>query len=292
MRSGYEVTDVSDEHIIEAIGRCRIVIRDGQVVKVGEPEIEKCPLAEKFTYPVWEITREEVRANIEERIRSFGMCTPQREVTAEGEFVGFGASELIASGLRTGHLDAAVLACDGAGTVVVPTPELAQGIGGRMSGLVRTCPIAAVIDRIEENGGFVLDPGGASIDQESGTGLAYKKGFTKVAVTVARGKDAETIRKDYPGALIFGVHSTGMTREDASLMVASADIVTACASAAIREAAGRVALLQAGTAVPVFAITPRGRDLILAKVAATKGQFLVKMTKLPVSGERLPEPLV
>jgi hypothetical protein len=41
-----------DEHIIEAIGRCRIVIRDGKVVEVGEAVIKDCPLAQRFAHPV------------------------------------------------------------------------------------------------------------------------------------------------------------------------------------------------------------------------------------------------
>src|SRR5512138_1577219 len=146
-----------DEHIIEAIGKCRVIIRDGKVVEVGEPFIRCCPLAEKFAFPVREIAPEAIRANIEERIKAFGMCTPRREVTAVGEFVGFGASELISSGIRAGLIDAAVLASDGAGTIVVSLPELVQGIGGRMSGLVRTSPIPEVIGKIENLGGRVLD---------------------------------------------------------------------------------------------------------------------------------------
>ena len=34
-----------DEHIIEAIGRTRIVIRNGVVVEVGVPCLTDCPLA-------------------------------------------------------------------------------------------------------------------------------------------------------------------------------------------------------------------------------------------------------
>ena len=106
-----------DEHVIEAIGRCRMVIRNGKVVEVGEPLIWDCPLAKKFAYPIPDITKESVRANIEHRIKAFGMCTPDREVIDKREFVGFGASELLSFGIQAGFIDAAVIACDGAGTV-------------------------------------------------------------------------------------------------------------------------------------------------------------------------------
>jgi len=72
--------EISDEHIVEAIGRTRVVIRAGSVVEVGEPCITECPLARRFAVPVTDFTPEAIRANIENRIRSFGMCTERREV--------------------------------------------------------------------------------------------------------------------------------------------------------------------------------------------------------------------
>jgi putative methanogenesis marker protein 8 len=99
-----------DEHIIEAIGKCRVVVRDGKVIEIGKPIIGDCPLAKRFAFPVPEITPEAVKANIEHRIRAFGMCTPAREVVDTRPFVGFGASELISFGIQEGLLDAAVIA--------------------------------------------------------------------------------------------------------------------------------------------------------------------------------------
>jgi len=40
-----------DEHIMEAIGRCRVVIRNGTVVEVGEAKIASCPLRKKDGLP-------------------------------------------------------------------------------------------------------------------------------------------------------------------------------------------------------------------------------------------------
>ena len=123
-----------------------------------------------------------------------------------------------------------MLACDGAGTVVVTRPALVQGIGGRMSGLVRTSPYIPVMNRIEQNGGFVLDRENASIDQVAGVALAAENGFRKIAVTVASPSVAETIREIHPDTLIFAVHVTGLTREEAETLVSSSDLVTTCAS--------------------------------------------------------------
>ncbi|HVN65415.1 MAG TPA: methanogenesis marker 8 protein [Methanomicrobiales archaeon] len=279
-----------DEHIIEAIGRTRVVIRDGVVAGVGSPCIAECPLARRFALPVTDFTPEAIRANIENRIRAFGMCTDRREVTDTRDFVGFGASELLSAALRAGLIDAAVLACDGAGTVIAPTAPLIQGIGGRMSGLVSTCPIPAVIDRIRTAGGYVVDPGNASIDQVRGAGAAYDLGYRKVAVTVTDPGVAREVRRLYPDAVIVAVHTTGLSREEAEELVSAADLVTVCASRHLRELAGS-ALIQAGTGIPVFGFTRAGKEIILAKVRESMAPVVVKFDRLPVAGTG-PEPLL
>ena len=286
------ISSEPDEHIIEAIGRSRIVIRDGVIVEIGEARVRECPLAKRFAYPVPKITQENVRANIEHRMKAFGMCTPDRDVLDKKEFVGFGATELLGFASKVGLIDAAVLACDGAGTVIVKDPALIQGVGGRMSGLVSTSPINKVIRRIEKYGGIVVDKEHASLDQFAGVKWAYEVGYTKVAVTVARPEVAEKIRKAYPEAIIFGVHVTGLTREEAESMVALADLMTACASRTVREVAGAKALLQAGVSVPIFALTKRGKEIIVEKIRQTDEQVLIKPTKLPNLDGQQPDPLV
>ena len=281
-----------DEHVIEAIGRCRIIVRNGSVVEVGPPLIRECPLARKFALPVHPITPEAVGENIANRIRKFGMCTPDRKVLMSGEYVGFGASELISYGMSTGVFDAAVIACDGAGTVIATKPDLVQGIGGRMSGLVSTTPYPPVIAAIEENEGIVPFRQDTRMDQVIGTRVAHDAGYLKVAVTIARANDAPNIRAEFPDSFIIAVHTTGITDEEALLFADYADIVTACASRAVREVAGTRALLQAGSSVPVFAMTQKAKELILRKVIDTKGQFLVTSAELPFGSDTLPKPLV
>lgn len=281
-----------DEHIIEAIGRSRIVIRNGTIVEIGKAEITECPLAKRFAHPVPRITQDAVRANIEHRMKSFGMCTSRRDVLDTREFVGFGATELLGFASKTGLIDAAVLACDGAGTVIVQKPALIQGVGGRMSGLVSTSPIREVIHRIEENGGIVVDKEHASLDQFTGVKRAYEAGYKKVAVTVAKPDVAVRIRNIYPDAIIFGVHVTGLTHIEAESMVAVVDLMTSCASKTVREVAGAKALLQAGVSVPIFAITKRGKEIIIEKIRQTNEQVLIKPTRLPMLDAGQPDPLV
>ena len=103
------MTDHPDEHVIEAIGKCRFIILNGSVAEVGPPLIRECPLARKFARPVHPITPESVGENIANRIRKFGMCTPARNVLMSGEYVGFGACELISYGLSITIFDADVI---------------------------------------------------------------------------------------------------------------------------------------------------------------------------------------
>jgi putative methanogenesis marker protein 8 len=279
-------------HVMEAIGRCRVIVRDGKVIEVGVPMVKSCPLARRFGLPVDPITPERVRENIEHRIRSFGLCTPERQVIMGGEFVGFGASELLSFALTQGILDCAVIAGDGAGTVLASTPGLVQGIGGRMSGLVRTCPYPEVIARIEDEGGVVLDPATGTIDQVEGASLAYRKGYRKVGVTLATTDDALALRRDFPDVFLIAVHTTGISAEEALIFAETCDLITSCASRHVREVAGSRALLQAGSSIPVFAMTRAGKELLLEKVRVLDQPMVLMGTRLPFDLGNLPDPLV
>lgn len=127
-------------HIMEIMGKTRVVVKDGEVIEVGESELEWCPLIDKLS-GVQKITSEEVKKNVESKIKDYGMFTAKRHLLGHDTFVAFGASEIMMSGLRSGFLDATVTACDGAGTVISNNSELVQGMGGRMSGLIDTEPI-------------------------------------------------------------------------------------------------------------------------------------------------------
>ncbi|HJJ43670.1 MAG TPA: DUF2099 family protein [Methanocorpusculum sp.] len=285
---------MTDEHIIEAVGMTRIVIRDGKVVEIGEPKIQFCPLAKRFATPVDPITKEAVQKNIEARIKNFGMCTKDREVLDKETFVLFGASELMSTGLRTKMLDAAIICSDGAGTVIVRTPDLVQGLGGKMSGLVSTTPHPEVIQRIENAGGIVIDKITAKMDPLAGLARAKSKGWTKTAVTIAgfQHELAEEIREKYPDALIIAVHTTGVqSKENAERLVAASDLVFACASKYVRAAVSK-ALVQGGVGVPVYAMSRAGKQLVIEKLIETDQQILVKNTKLPVEDMgKQPKPL-
>lgn len=280
-----------DEHIIEAAGKTKVIVRNGTVVFVGEAMLSSCPLARKFNSPVNNMNPEEIKKNIEERIHSFGMCTKKREIISDDDFVLFGASELLSSALKGGIIDCAVIACDGAGTVIATNPLLVQGIGGKMSGLVKTCPYDDVIDRINKNGGYVVFPENASIDSYEGFLKAREIGFLRIAVTVANGEDAKKIRDISNDVVIIAVHTTGADLEESKQYSENCDIISACASSYLRNIAGRKALLQGGVSVPVYAMTQNGKEIILEKIKRTSSQVLIKGDKLPITFGKDPSPL-
>lgn len=270
-------------HIMEIMGKTRVVIRNGEVVEVGEPELEWCPLIAKLS-GIQNITSEEVKNNVESKIRDYGMFTARRKLLGHDTFVAFGASEIMMSGLRSGFLEATVTACDGAGTVISSNLELVQGIGGRMSGLVKTEPIEDVINGIHEFGGVVLDTETATIDPVEGVRKAAELGYIKIAVTTADSKTAQKLRALEAelglDLIVIAVHVTGVSREEAQGLLDNSDLVTGCASKYVRELAKP--LVQVAAAIPLFVMTQKGKELVIERAKNIKSPILINITELPV----------
>ncbi|PKL59157.1 MAG: hypothetical protein CVV33_09280, partial [Methanomicrobiales archaeon HGW-Methanomicrobiales-4] len=216
----------------------------------------------------------------------------KREIFSKVSFVGFGASELLSTALEAEIIDAAIIACDGAGTVITDRPDMVQGIGGRMSGLVKTSPIPEVIQNIRKAGGIVPDPEDATIDPALGIRAAREAGYQRLAITVAGPDAAENARKADPKMIIVVVHTTGLTDDDAERISRCADIVTSCASQTVRTICGSRALIQAGKAIPVFGMTQQGKEVIIERLRVIPDPLLVIGTPLPVKGESEPRPLI
>ena len=250
-------------HVMECLGRTKVVIEDGKVVEVGEPRVKTCPLFQKYR-GIDEFNKDTVKENIEYRIGKFGMCTENRE-TRMNYFLNFGISEILSLALKNKLIDAAVIAADGCGTVVLEEPEIVQGLGGRISGIMETEPISKVIGDVGAE--RVLDPKTAKIDQFEGVGKAFEMRYNTVAVTVASAKDAQEIRDCFGrNVVIIAVHTTGVTEKEAEMLYDFCDMITACASRPIREIAKTRAVLQAGTKIPIYAVTERGAELMKAKL--------------------------
>lgn len=270
-------------HIMEIMGKTRVVVKDGKVIEVGEAELEWCPLIDKLS-GVQKITSEEVKKNVEFKIKEYGMFTAKRHLLGHDTFVAFGASEIMMSGLRSGFLDTTVTACDGAGTVISNNPELVQGIGGRMSGLVETEPIEDVINGIQKLGGIVLDTKTASIDPVGGVKKAAELGYKKIAVTTADSKTAKNLREIETelglDLIVIAVHVTGVSKEEAQGLLENSDLVISCASKYIRELAKPI--VQVAAAIPLFALTKKGKELVIERERDIESPILITTTELPV----------
>lgn len=280
-------------HIMELLGKSRVTVEEEKVLDASEPLIEWCPLFDKIR-GIKKITSESAAANMEFRIKNHGMFSARRKLKI-GIFVGFGASESMMTGIKTGIIDAAVTVCDGAGTVITANADLVQGMGGYISGLTETDPIPEVIEGIRAMDGHVLSPLDGKIDQIEGAAYAAAAGYKKFAVTVADASAAEKLRELERIAgvriIIVGVHLTAIDRDEAARLLAVADIVTACASKHIREQVKP--LVQVGTAVPLFGLTRWGKELLVERAKEVEQPLLINTMPLPVLPEKKqPRPLV
>jgi len=280
-------------HIMEILGRTKVVIKDGKVVEVGEPKVKWCPLWNKAT-GVENITSGIARQNMEQRIRKFGMFTPGRRLDL-GVFASFGISEVMMTALGKGLIDSTVTVCDGAGTVVTSSPALVQGMNAQISGLVETDPIPEVINSIERMGGHVLDPATASIDQAAGLELAARQGHKIIAVSLVDPALATQLRELEAGlgikVILMAAHLTGISQDDARNMISQVDIITSCASGNIREQVEP--LIQVGTAIPLFGLTRSGKEILIERAKEVESPLLINTMALPVlPDEKQPRPLV
>jgi putative methanogenesis marker protein 8 len=254
------------EHEFRCCG-ARTLVRNGEIEVLTEPTISHCPLHQQL-YGTGKIDKESVKRSVEMKIRGFGFCCGHR--TFDGSLiVPFGSSEIISVCLKKGLLDCAVTVCDGAGTVIASDPGLVQGIGARLTGIVRTSPIRSTIEYITTHGGVVLDEESARIDQAEGVIRAIGQGYRRVAVTVAgySSHSIDEIRMFQENAVqvsVLSICNTCAGEADANRILRGADVVCASASALIREKVGPKALMQLGLTIPVFALTRNGKMLLLS----------------------------
>jgi len=274
------------EHIIEAMGKAKVIIKDGKVVEVGDPKIEYCPLFHKHR-GIEKINKKAIRENMEFRIADFGMCTDKRIVKMK-DFLSFGISETLSTLLSVNMIDCAIMVCEGCGTVIITEGEMAQGVGGRVSGLSKTSTIPEIHEKIgKEN---VLDKKTAKINQIDGIKLAKSLGYKNIAVTITNPEEAKLIRnleQKYKNngkninIYIFSVHTTGASKEEAQKLFDYCDVVTACASKPIREIGEKIATKKVGESIPIYGATEKGKEFLELRVEKIGGMKPKKDPKLP-----------
>jgi len=255
---------MQDRHVIETLGKVKVVIENGEIVEVGSSEMKYCPMFHAM-HGVEELNEEFIRKNINFRIEDFGMCTPNRIIEMD-DAVTVGISEILKTNMEKGNIDCVVGACDGAGTLLMTNPRVVQGVGGRVSGLVSTTPIPEVIEKLEDRGSVVLDSETAELNQLKGLKLALDKGYKNIAITILPSPMVEEIR-NYPvdddvNVYLFVAHTTGIKCGDVKMLFENADIVTACASKAISDYADEHKPYYYGVKVPIFCASEDGRRLL------------------------------
>ncbi|UCH01400.1 MAG: DUF2099 family protein [Candidatus Bathyarchaeota archaeon] len=299
-----------DEHVVKRAG-CKVKIRDGRVVEIGEPRILYCPLAkENYGRPactecaeVIPFLKRELAGKIKE-----GMFTVKRKICEDKARYTYGASEMLMDGLRTNVIDAAVVVCDGAGTVIVKRPDIVQGIGEKMTGIFRTSPHKQLITRLEKEGAFIAFPETARIDQLKGIEAAIKLGCERIAVTTADedSKNLKKIKEIDHQIMALALCTTGIGEETARMIQKYADLVWACGSIHVRRIVGPKAWVQLGTKFPVFVLTERGFDLAKPRIMKEFSSFYnelsldirkkyhncIEVDALPVRSKDEPYPLI
>jgi len=284
------------EHILE-MAKALVRVKDGTIEVLTEPGIGCCPLRRDL-YGIPEESRETVQRVLQSHMQKLCMYGPHRILELQEEPVSFGASEILADAMREGLVDAAVVVCEGAGTVVATRPEVLQAIGAHMTGLVKTEPIKEIQDGLEKRGCLLLDRQG-TMDQVRGFEQAASLGFKKIAVTVAgsRTTDTEALRKRDSElgthSFILAVHTTGISESEAQALAENCDLVWSCASRSVREVVGKTAQMQIGISIPVFALTQEGKRLILNRALHFSGPLVLHRAGLPLAPEgKQPEPLI
>lgn len=255
-----------DKHIIEALGKTKITIENGEITDIEEPLVEYCPIFAKY-HNIQKLNKDDIRKNIEYRIKDFGMCTKNRQLKMD-DMLSVGISEILRSNVELGNLDCVVGVCEGVGTLIMDDADLIQGVGGRVSSLVSTTPIPEVINQL--NPEDILDSKTARIDQVQGLQMAIDKGYKNIAITVVAGDIIKQL-KEYPipddvNIYIFVAHTTGISQKQAEEAFKYADIVTCCASKEVVAQANKHKPYYYGTAVPIFAITENGRQFLDARL--------------------------
>ena len=131
----------------------------------------------------------------------------------------------------------------------------------------------------------------------AGIEKAIAMGYRRIGVSVVYSSDVRKMRqleKEHDVEIItFGVHVTGMGEEEAKEFINLVDITTGCTSRYIREHINGHVLAQFGTAVPIFAIIQRGKEMLLERAKEVTDPILINTMKLPVlPEEKQPRPLI
>jgi putative methanogenesis marker protein 8 len=267
--------DNRDIHVLKYFSSF-VSVSNGRIINITEPTLTFCPLANHL-YKNFrgkrgndkEAIKAAIKSAIESKIKDYGFFTEKRNLSFGEVSIPYGASEMMSFALRKKAIDAAVLVCEGAGTVIADRADIVQGIGARMNSLLLTSPIKTVIQKLKTSGCRVVFEN-ALIDQLRGVKEAIEAGYMTIAVTVC-GHSAEDLKavrllekESGVRILSLAVCTTGITKDKINMIRDYADLVWSCASFDIRRIIGPLAKCQLSRQIPVFVLTRNGMDFVSA----------------------------
>jgi putative methanogenesis marker protein 8 len=241
----------------------------GKVVYVSMPRIDFCPMARRFYKDIIkkDINKKQqqkaIKKIIEFKIKRFGFFTDKRSFSLQRTQVPFGASEMLMRALENKIIDAAVIVCDGAGTVITDSAKALQGIGARMHNIVMTSPIDKVMRKLDSLGCFVLSKD-ALIDQLLGVRKAIDLGYKSIGVTLNSSsalklESLRAIEKVKAVKITALITCTSGIREGAVVKIKRyGDLVWSCSSKEVRMLIAPIAKKQLSELMPVYVISKKG----------------------------------
>lgn len=160
-------------------------------------------------------------------------------------------------------IDAAVIVCDGAGTVITDSAKVVQSIGARMHNIVMTSPIDKVIRKLGALGCFLLSKD-ALIDQIAGVRKAIDLGYKSIGVTLNSSSALKlerlrAIEKANAVKITTLITCTTGIREEAVVKIKRyGDLVWSCSSKEVRMLIAPIAKKQLSQLMPVYVISKKG----------------------------------
>ncbi|MBD3369070.1 DUF2099 family protein [Candidatus Fermentibacteria bacterium] len=238
-----------------------VAVRKGRVVLQEARAPSWCPVSARFSHLG-------LTGHLAEKRRRWGMFGKDRKVDSLRTAIPFGASEILMRAIESGAIDAAIVVCEGAGSVICTSARTVQGIGARMNGVFYTRPITGVIESLRAEGCLVSFPSSSEIDQAGALETALDEDFERVAVTVA-GNHSSLVsqlrdlgRNAGVEVTLLSLCNTGVSTAEAGRL-SGADMVWACAARPdIMRLVTSGAPVQLGVRSPVFCRTERAMRLI------------------------------
>jgi putative methanogenesis marker protein 8 len=253
-----------------------VSVSNARVINVSEPKLAFCPLAGHLYKSLkagslknGQEIKKAIKKVIEYKIKHYGFFTDSRKISYENISIPYGASEMISFSLKKHFVEAAVVVCEGAGTVVVEKPEIVQGIGARMNTLLLTSPIKGIINKLNNYGCKVIFEN-AVIDQLKGVMAAVEAGYKVIAVTIQgnSAEDLKTLRllekENNVKIISLVVCTTGISEDKIKIIGDHADLVWSCASFDLRRIIGPLAKFQFSRHIPVFVLSGKGVEFVSA----------------------------